>query len=79
MIISPTNFGDLGVTLTSPGTDNVGQIDLRGQLIPGILDHKWLRYDWNADGVFDNDPEATATFGIFKGDDVNIYIQQVYQ
>jgi len=76
---SPTNFGDLGVTLTSPGTDNVGQIDLRGQLVPGILDHKWLRYDWNADGVFDNDPEATATFGIFKGQDVNIYIQQVYQ
>ena len=76
---SPTSFGNLGVTLTSPGADNVGQIDLRGQLIPGVLDHKWLRYDWDNNGVFDNDPSATATFGIYKGDDVNIYIQQVYQ
>ncbi len=72
-------LGDLGVNLTSPGADNVGQINITGQLSGGIVENKWLRYDWDGDGLFNNDPEATATFGIYKGNDVNIYIQQVYQ
>jgi len=38
-----------------------------------------LRFDWNADGEFNNDPEARATFGIFDGDPVQIYIQQVFE
>ena len=41
--------------------------------------HLWLRFDWDADGVFDNDPVARATFGIFDGNPVQIYIQQIYQ
>jgi len=31
------------------------------------------------DGEFDNDPGARATFGIFAGDPVQIYIRQIYQ
>jgi MSHA biogenesis protein MshQ len=38
-----------------------------------------LRYDWNVDGVFDDDPSARATFGIYEGDPVQIYLQQVYE
>ncbi len=78
-IINPIAVqGDLGVNFTSPGANNVGQIELIGQLSGGVIENKWLRYDWNADGVFDNDPAATATFGIYKGNDVNIYIQQIF-
>jgi hypothetical protein len=29
--------------------------------------------------VFDNDPVARATFGIFERNPVQIYIQQIYQ
>ena len=72
-------FGNLGVNLSSAGEDNIGQIDITGQLSGGIVENKWLRYDWDADGVFNNNPEATATFGIYKGNDVNIYIQQIFQ
>jgi len=38
-----------------------------------------LQYDWDGDGLFDNTPSALATFGIFNGDPVQIYIQQIYQ
>ena len=79
MINPIADMGDLGVNLSSPGVNNTGSIDLTGQLSGGILENKWLRYDWDSDGEFDDDPSATATFGIYKGDDVNIYIQQVFQ
>ena len=39
----------------------------------------WLQYDWDQDGQFDDNPFALATFGIFEGDPVQIYIQQIYQ
>ena len=39
----------------------------------------WLRFDWDNDGVFDDDPSARATFGIYSGNPVNIYLQQIYQ
>ena len=42
-------------------------------------DHLWLRYDWDNDNEFDDDPEATATFGIFEGEPVQIYIQQTFE
>ncbi len=81
-IISVTNpvavAGVLGVTLTSPGADNVGTIDLSALLSGGVIDNRWLRYDWDADGNFDNDPSASATFGIYNGDARHIYIRQIY-
>ena len=39
----------------------------------------WLRYDWDGDGEHDDDPSARASFGIFDGDPVQIYIQQTYE
>jgi MSHA biogenesis protein MshQ len=39
----------------------------------------WLQYDWDEDGQFDDNPSALATFGIYEGDPVQIYIQQIYQ
>ncbi len=78
-VINPVAVaGVLGVTLTSPGADNVGTIDLSALLSGGANENKWLRYDWDADGNFDNDPSVSATFGIYNGDARHIYIRQIY-
>ncbi|MEM7563098.1 MAG: DUF6701 domain-containing protein [Pseudomonadota bacterium] len=77
VINTPSNLGDLGVNLTSPGAGINGNIVVSPDLDADNV--KWLRYDWNASGQFDNDPTATGTFGIFDGDPVQIYLQQIYQ
>jgi MSHA biogenesis protein MshQ len=69
---------DLGVGLTAPGTGIDGNIIVSPGLT-GVAD--WLQYDWDSVGVgqFDDDPSAIATFGIYTGNDVNIYKRQIYQ
>ncbi len=77
-ITNPTAIaGDLGVSLTAPGAGIDGDINVSPELSLSI--DKWLRYDWNSTGQFDTDPNAMATFGIFSGNPVNIYLQQIYQ
>jgi len=74
--------GELSVSLTAPGNGITGSIDLRGFLagpLTGVINNKWLRYNWDNGTEFNDDPGATATFGIYKGNDVNIYIQQIYR
>jgi uncharacterized repeat protein (TIGR01451 family) len=56
--------------LTAPGAGNDGSVDI-------TLDvGSWLEFDWNGSG--DEDPGATATFGIFKGNDATIYLREIY-
>jgi MSHA biogenesis protein MshQ len=42
----------------------------------------WLQYDWGWSGtgtkVFDENPSAIATFGLYRGNDRIIYIREVY-
>jgi hypothetical protein len=38
----------------------------------------YLQYDWDADGLFTDPPQAKAAFGIFRGDDRQIYIRQIF-
>jgi len=80
-MVSVTNtnsvLGNHGITLTAPGAGLDGNVLVSPNLDTSI--DKWLRYDWNSDGDFDDDPSAIATFGIYKGNEVNIYIQQTYQ
>jgi hypothetical protein len=44
--------------------------------------YPWLQYDWNWNGVevkvFDENPSAIATFGLYRGNDRIIYIREVY-
>jgi len=68
--------GDVDYLYPAPGAGNDGYIDTTTDL--SLADHLWLRFDWDSDGVHDNDPGARATFGIFEGDPVQIYIQQIY-
>jgi len=74
--INPTLLpGKFDITLSAPLVEVVetitNQIDASGE--------PWLQYDWDGDGLFDNNPSALATFGIYDGDPVQIYIQQIYQ
>ena len=65
------------IELPAAGTGNRGEVEV----IYSIYD--WLKYDWNnidegSDGlIYDDDPSATATFGIFRGNDRIIYQREV--
>ena len=74
----PILLGDFGVTLTAPGVGVDGSIIVSPDLA-GVAD--WLQYEWDTSvgGSFDDDPTATATFGIYSGNDVNIYQIQTFQ
>jgi hypothetical protein len=70
--------GDLGVGLTAPGSGGIdGYIDVSPDL--NASSDTWLRYDWTGIGSFTEDPTGRATFGIYSGNDVNIYRSQIYQ
>jgi len=81
-IVTVTNpvalTGNLGVGLTAPGAGIDGNIIVSPGLA-GVAD--WLQYDWDNIGVglFDDDPSAIATFGIYTGNNVDIYKQQTYK
>ena len=77
VVNTPATAGDIDLSFPSPGAGNDGFVDTTADLNSASL--LWLRYDWDADGEFDNDPGARATFGIFEGDPVQIYIQEIYQ
>lgn len=62
--------------LTAPGAGNQGTVGVEYEI------YSWLKYDWNWNGVeikvFDENPTATATFGLFRGNDRIIYQREVY-
>jgi len=70
--------GSGAITLTAPGAGNDGSVVLN------ITAPLWLLSDWDgvdqlADGdLFDDDPSAIATFGIFNGNDSTIYLRELY-
>jgi len=61
------------LTLAAPGAGNTGSASVRGDL----TDFPWLRGDWDDDGNYDDFPTATATFGVYRGNDRIIYWQEV--
>jgi hypothetical protein len=54
----------INVSLTPPGAGNTGFIDLRAALGATL---PWLQFDWDGDGLYDNDPRGRGTFGVFAG------------
>jgi MSHA biogenesis protein MshQ len=38
----------------------------------------WLKYDWDDDGDYGDDPSAVATFGLFRGDDRLIHWREAF-
>jgi hypothetical protein len=76
VINAPAAARDVNYSYPTPGDGNDRFIDTETNLSTAA--HLCLRYDWIVDGVFDDDPTARATFGIYEGDPVQIYIQQIY-
>jgi hypothetical protein len=65
------------VIITAPGNGNNDVVTVSPNL--DTSDNKWLRYDRESDGNFNDDPSATATFGIQKSNPVQIFMRQSYQ
>ena len=62
--------------LIAPEAGNQGTIGVEYEI------YSWLKYDWHWNGVavkeFDENPTATATFGLFRGNDRIIYQREVF-
>jgi predicted acyltransferase (DUF342 family) len=73
-IVSIANTESVGhvVSITAPGNGNNDVVRISPNL------DKWLRYRWNNSDEFNEDPKATATFGVFKGHQYIIYMEQSY-
>lgn len=72
--------GILDVNLSPPGAGIDGYIDVTPDLGTAGANLEWLRYDWSTGtSTFNENPTGRATFGIYKGNPVQIYIQQTYQ
>ena len=58
------------------------------RLAPGLLSYDlstltgagldFLRFDWDGNGTYGEDPTGRATFGIFRGDGRVIYTRELY-
>jgi len=57
--------------LKAPGANN------QGDVIATFAVPLWLQGDWNQDGFLGN-PQATATFGVYRGNDRVIYWREVF-
>jgi MSHA biogenesis protein MshQ len=64
--------GDGQLRFSAPGAGNDGYLDISMQ-VPA-----WLKFDWNAAIAGDENPSARATFGIYKGNDSQIFLREVY-
>ena len=68
----PPLNGSFNLYLKAPGEDYTGDI------LIGLTSPAWLKYDWDGDGLDDNDPAGTASFGLYRGDDRVIYWREVF-
>ena len=73
---SPLAQGKAGLSLSAPGANNTGFVDITSNIF--ITSYPWLKFDWDGDGNHDNSPSARATFGIYKGNSKQIYFREVY-
>jgi len=68
----PPLGGDFNLFLRAPGASFDGSVDVTAD-VPF-----WLEYDWDAASPGLEDPAATATFGIYDGDNKRIYTRELY-
>jgi MSHA biogenesis protein MshQ len=62
---SPFAQGDAGLSFSSPGSGNVGYVDIRVD----VSAYPWLQIDWDNNGSLDPNLNARANFGIYRGND----------
>ena len=73
------------IELTAPGAGNIGQVCVSYDI------YSWLKYKWaidednlqcpfvkaDVDGLYNDNPRAVATFGIYRGNDRIIYQREI--
>jgi len=69
----PVASGQAGLAFSAPNAGNTGSIDISVNSL-----FNWLKFDWDGDGHHDNTPTARVTFGIYKGNQKQIYFREVY-
>lgn len=69
---SPLKGGNAGLKLSAPGSGNNGSVTVT-QTVPA-----WLRFDWDGNGAYDNDPSARATFGTVGVGNPRIFMRENY-
>lgn len=72
---TPLIGGDAGLSFGAPGAENTGNIDI---LTAIGASHPWLLFDWDGNGVHNNEATGRATFGIYKGSPRHIYLRERY-
>ena len=79
---NPLAAGDGQLSFSAPGAGCVGYanigVDL-GTAAPPGQNLPWLQFDWNGDGVYDNDPAGRVDFGIRGGSDEVIYRREPWK
>lgn len=60
------------IMLKAPGAEKQGAFIVTYDIFD------WLKYDWDNNGIYIN-PSATATFGIYRGNDRIIYSREVFR
>jgi MSHA biogenesis protein MshQ len=68
----PPLGSDFNLNLKAPGTGNSGSVKVTAD-VPG-----WLKFDWDIANPGLEEPIGTATFGIFDGEDRQIYMREIY-
>lgn len=68
----PPLGGDFNLHLRAPGAGNDGSATATAD-VP-----TWLEYDWDTATPGFEDPQGTAVFGIFRGENRRIYIRELY-
>ncbi len=69
---SPFSGGDAGLAFSTANA--YGYFDLS---LLNTID-SWLLFDWNANGLHDDLPTARVNFGLYKGNNKQIYFREVY-
>jgi hypothetical protein len=67
-----TAGGDFNLRLAAPGAGNQGSVVITAA-VPD-----WLRFDWDSSTAGDENPAGQATFGIFGGEQRQIYTREIY-
>jgi MSHA biogenesis protein MshQ len=60
------------IELEATGAENQGQIGVSYDVFD------WLKYDWSGNDVYDENPSAIATFGLYRGNDRIIYTREIF-
>jgi hypothetical protein len=76
---NPVAMGAGNLSFSSPGAGCVGYVNISvdlGTVSPPGQNYPWLQYDWNGDGLYDDNPVGRVDFGIYKGSKVLIYTRE---